>query len=108
MQYTTRKKKILVLKVMVLPPIIFVMVIELEVKYENLVSNLRSGKSKMKQKIQQNLNKGYKLFSIMADFSFVNTPEPRYNKPRFNKFSVDDVNIFLEWRGNNSRLINDY
>ena len=77
----TRKKKILVLKVMVLPPIIFVMVIELEVKYENLVSNLRSGKSKMKRKIKQNLNKGYKLFSIMADFSFVNTPEPRYNKP---------------------------
>ena len=103
MQYTTRKKKILVLKVMVLPPIIFVMVIELEVKYENLVSNLRSGKSKMKRKIQQNLNKGYKPFSIMADFSFVNTSEPRYNK-----FSADDVNIFLEWRGNNSRLINDY
>ena len=23
-------------------------------------------------------------------------------------FSPDDVNIFLEWRGNNSRLINDY
>ena len=44
MQCTTRKQKILVLKVMVLPPIIFVMVIELEVKYENLVSNLRSGK----------------------------------------------------------------
>ena len=35
---------------MVLPPIIFVMVIELEVKYENLVSNLRSGNSKMKRK----------------------------------------------------------
>ena len=44
----------------------------------------------------------------MADFSFVNTPEPRYNKPLYNKFSADDVNIFLEWRGNNSRLINDY
>ena len=88
---------------MVLPPIIFVMVIELEVKYENLVSNLRSGKSKMKQKNSNSLNKGYKPFSIMADFSFVNTSEPRYNK-----FSADDVNIFLEWRGNNSRLINDY